>query len=550
MEMVVGPYASAALGLAITAGAIAVARRADTPTVWVAIRHIESALQTRSMAAATAVATAAVVWWYWGSLHQVAVVQDERAYLLQAAIFAAGHWTAHSPPLPQFFEQMHVLVTPVVAAKYPPGHALILAAGVWLGLPGLAPLVLSAIAGALVFMVSRRLAGPWVALLTWGIWVTAGATIAWWATYFSETTTATLWLLGWWSLLEWRSHHRWWAMASLGACAGWGAITRPLSMLVFTVPVAAVVVMDIYRRRTWGDIIPGLVAGIACLAIIPVWSAQTTGNWRVTPLAEYTREYIPWDHPGLGYDSTPPLRTLPADLDSMAGRFIRLHKAYTVSAVAPALRARLRYLRGDLYGGWRRVLLPLGILGLFALTGDVVVAVATMCLLILAYLSYAYFPNWTLYYLEIAPVLAFLAARGIWICVNRGSKERAGLAVVLLVIAGASCSVPDLRAARATHIAGTSDALRFRRALDRLGTGKVLIFVRYGPEHPVHSSVIGNVPDLATARTWLAYDRGAENQRLMTLAPGRTAYLYDEGTGTFSPLSGTVAGSHGPPPAP
>ncbi len=548
MEIVVGPYASTALGLAITAAAIAVARRAATPRVTVAIGRIESALQTQSMAAATAVATAAVVWWYWGSLRQVPVVQDERAYLLQASIFAAGHWTAQSPPLPQFFEQMHVLVTPVVAAKYPPGHALILAAGVWLGLPGLAPLVLSAIAGALVFVVSRRLAGPWVALLTWGIWVTAGATIAWWATYFSETTTATLWLLGWWSLLEWRSHHRWWAMASLGACAGWGAITRPLSMLVFTLPVATVVVMDLYRRRAWGDITPGLVAGIACLAIIPIWSARTTGDWRVTPLAAYTREYIPWDHPGLGYDSTPPLRTLPADLHSMAGEFIRLHRAYTASAVAPALRARLRYLRGDIYAGWRRVLMVFGILGLFAITADVVVGVATMCLLILAYLSYAYFPNWTLYYLEIVPVLAFLAARGIWICVNRGSKERAGLAVVLLVIAGASFSVADLRAARATHIARTNDALGFSRALDGLDAGRVLIFVRYGPEHPVHYSLIGNVPDLARARTWIAYDRGAENRQLMTLAPGRTAYLYDEETRAFSPLSGTAAASHGAPP--
>jgi hypothetical protein len=200
-----------------------------------------------------------------------------------------------------------------------------------------------------------------------------------------------------------------------------------------------------------------------------------------------------------------------------------------------------------MYEGWRRVLMLFGILGLFAITADVVVGVATMCLLILAYLSYAHFPNWTLYYLEIVPVLAFLAARGIWICVNRGSKTRAGLAVVLLVIAGALVSVPDLHAARATHLARTTDARRFSRALDSLDTGKMLIFVRYGPEHPVHYSLIGNVPDLATARTWIAYDRGDENHRLMALAPGRTAYLYDEATGTFSPLSGAAAASHGPP---
>jgi hypothetical protein len=111
------------------------------------------------MAAATGVTTALVVWWCWGSIRQVGFAHDERAYLLQASIFAARHWTAQSPPLPQFFEQMHVLIAPSVAAKYPPGHSLILAVGAWLGLPGLVPLVLSAIAGALVFVVSRRIAG-------------------------------------------------------------------------------------------------------------------------------------------------------------------------------------------------------------------------------------------------------------------------------------------------------------------------------------------------------------------------------------------------------
>src|SRR3954447_3871289 len=64
------------------------------------------------------------VWYVWGSLHQLPRYHDEAAYLLQAQIFAAGKWTAPAPPIPEFFEQAHTLVTPVRAAKYPPGTAL------------------------------------------------------------------------------------------------------------------------------------------------------------------------------------------------------------------------------------------------------------------------------------------------------------------------------------------------------------------------------------------------------------------------------------------
>ncbi len=72
----------------------------------------------------------------WGSFHEPGVAHDERAYLLQAEIFARGHWTAPSPPIAAFFEQMHVFIEPAVFAKYPPAHALTLVPGMWLGLPG------------------------------------------------------------------------------------------------------------------------------------------------------------------------------------------------------------------------------------------------------------------------------------------------------------------------------------------------------------------------------------------------------------------------------
>src|SRR5438876_3543044 len=129
------------------------------------------------------IVTVLIVRIVWGSFHEPGVAHDERAYLLQAEIFASRHWTAPSPPIAAFFEQMHVFIEPAVFAKYPPAHALTLVPGIWLGLPGLMPALMIGIAGALVFWLARRLANEWTALLTWWLWTTAWATLMWSTSY-------------------------------------------------------------------------------------------------------------------------------------------------------------------------------------------------------------------------------------------------------------------------------------------------------------------------------------------------------------------------------
>ena len=128
--------------------------------------------------------TFGIVRFVWGSLAEPGIVHDERAYLLQAAIFAHGHWTAPSPPIPAFFEQMHVFVEPAVFAKYPPGHALTLVPGIWFGLPGLMPALLAGLAGASIYWLARRVSNTWTALLTWFLWTTSPAALIWATTTF------------------------------------------------------------------------------------------------------------------------------------------------------------------------------------------------------------------------------------------------------------------------------------------------------------------------------------------------------------------------------
>src|SRR5512133_2842487 len=53
------------------------------------------------------VATGVASLWVWGSLSRSAVIHDESAYLLQAQLFANGRFTAPTPPLYHFFEQLY-----------------------------------------------------------------------------------------------------------------------------------------------------------------------------------------------------------------------------------------------------------------------------------------------------------------------------------------------------------------------------------------------------------------------------------------------------------
>jgi hypothetical protein len=94
--------------------AVAALRRPAAPQLLSAVRRLPA------IAPALAAVTAMVVTWSaWGSLAKLPTVGDEVAYVLQAKLLARGQIAGSPPPIPEFFEQAHVLVTPRLAPKYP-----------------------------------------------------------------------------------------------------------------------------------------------------------------------------------------------------------------------------------------------------------------------------------------------------------------------------------------------------------------------------------------------------------------------------------------------
>jgi hypothetical protein len=488
------------------------------------------------------VLTALAVLVVWGSLDPVPVMHDEWAYWLQADQYARLRWSEPSPTIPEFFEQLYVLVTPVFAAKYWPGHAIALAPGFAVGLPALMPLVLTALTGALMFALARRTAGARVAVVAWVLWVGAFGNLRFRAAYFSEITTSFAWLAAWWALLEWRRTRQLGWMVALSAVTGWGAVTRPATMFVFALPVGAVVLRDAWRARTWRHVGAGLAVGTLVLGLLPLWSARVTGDWRTTPLALYTRQYLPFDVPGYTVSATPPERALPPEMERVRG-FLRDIKHD--QAGAPAWRTfadRAGLLLRDAFDGWRLPFAAAFAVGLVTAGAAGWFAIGSDALLVLAYLAQAHTADWTVYYLEAMPAVAYVSALGVerflaWPA-RRGATTRWSARLVLPLGAVAAVLLAiDVARARGVLARVSAQPRAFRAAVARLPRRPNIVFVRYAQRRNMHLALVANRGVLASADTWIVHDRGPENARLLATARGRTAYLLDERAGTFTELA-------------
>ncbi len=515
--------------------------------------RVESILSAKWMVLAVGVISALSFKYEWGTLRELPLVHDEAAYILQARLFATGKW-ADSAPIPEFFEQPHVLVTPRFAAKYPPGNALMLAPGIWLDRPGLMPVIMLGVTGALIFALGRRVVNVWVGVLAWMIWLgLATATTTFRPSYFSEMLTEALWLGAWWALLRWRDNRRVGYLLLVAASIVWMAITRPLTAVAFALPVGVAVLVLVWRRRAWTQLAAALAVGVACLAIIPLWSAKTTGNWRVTPLVLYNEQYMPYEVLGFGLRAKPLLREASPEIACFEKSYGSTHRWHVPAAIPGDLYARTREVINAFFADRRRGLIVFAALGILASPIELGFMFATCVVLLLAYTTYAHTADWTVYYLETQSVCALLAAAGVWVAIvalgrrwERASDADSSRAPGTLL--GAWCmfalamlailpTVDGVRTVR--HFKSTGDLPHrlFRQAVDSLPGARKIVFVRYPPGEGCQQNLIQNYPPLATAPTWIVNDRGADDIRLLRAAPDRISYLFDAKEKTMQLLS-------------
>jgi hypothetical protein len=503
------------------------------------------------------VVSAAVSWWMWKSLTAVPIVHDEAAYVLQAQIFARGMWAVPSPPLPHFFEQFHVLVSPMLAPKYPPGHAILLLPGIWLGLPGLTPVILNGLTGALLFALVRRLSNPWVGLLAWFLWLVAPASLFFRQSYFSEVSTGFLMLLAWWYLLDWRESGTMRSLLIVSAAVGWSAITRPLTALAFAVPIVIYVLWQGWQRGVWKQLVAGAAVGSVIVLLLPWQSLRVTGDWSLTPFRHYAELYLPFDVLGFGAHDSPPLRELPPDMVQLSQAFLPIHEAHTVDALPGTVLARVKLILHSTWGSWWVILAPLAAIALVGLSAEAGFALVSAALIVFGYLLYAHPPEWVLYYMEVQEVVVMITALGMWKLIQwlmrlhrRGATipageaiARGGVALCAFILVVTPFKVQFINQTRDPVLSRGSQQAAFRDAVAGL-PHKSVIFVRYARTHNIHMSLVTNVPDLEKAHAWIVYDRGAENVELLAEAGERTPYIFDEQAGRLLPMNPETGDIH------
>jgi hypothetical protein len=530
--------------LPLAAAAVAFAPRVQSLAEGLEAPAVPGARPRRWIAPAIAgVATLAVTWWVWSAWNPLPWVFDETAYVLQAKIFATGRWADSPPPLPTFFDQVHVLSYPARAAKYPPGHALALAAGAVVGFPALVPLLLDGAAGAMLYALARRASNGAAAWLSWLVWIGCPGGLFYRSSYLSEVTTTFLWLVGWWALWNWRDDpRRTRDLCVFGLCVGWGFITRPLTTLAFLIPAGVFILRVTAARKSWKSLALAALPGMMVLVVIPVWSQRTTGDWRITPLQLYTRDYFPYDEPGFrAAEAPPPRRELPPAVRSLYDQYLRVGERHVLGSIPDILRQRSTVILRDTWGGWRFWLIAFALLGLGLLPARLRVAVWSVVLLVILHVTYSHIPTWSVYYLEGETVLAFLTGLGLERVASALGVRLSSLRARTLAIGGMAASLLigsafTVQREREWSEARLAEPSRFRALLRTLPDVPAIVFVRYAPHHDPHRSLVSNGPDLEAARIWVVYDLGDKNDRLCDRAPDRVPYLYDQAKRSLSRL--------------
>ena len=480
----------------------------------------------------------------WRAATPMPLDHDEAAYLLQAQIFAMGRWASPALPIPDLFGQAHVLVTPVLASKYFPGHSLLLTLGVWLGAPALIVFLLNAARAALVFALARRLSDGVTALLTVLLMYLGNDQARFSSSYYSELTSGLALVAAWWCLWRWRDTRKLGWLLGVAFALGWCAITRPWSAVAFAIPIAVVVLRDTWRDRRWRDLAAAMVVGTCVVAIIPLWSWRTLGDWKRMPQVEYTRDYMPFDYPHFGVTDAKPLLTPPPDVAAVNQSLLGAERAHTLANLPSDALRRMRAMWLATFPTPALAFLGMAILGLVVLPTVGWFGVATLALAFLAYLAHPTWPEWTVYYLEVTPVLVFLAALGFSAVLKVLSAEwtdrrtwrrspRTAMAGAIACVLLVPAMLVTAATARGWLLGATYERRQFEERVAQLPKQPVMVFVRYGPHHSPHRSLTVNRADWEHAPAWIAYEMGEESQKLVDLAPGRHPYVYDQESGRF-----------------
>jgi hypothetical protein len=241
----------------------------------------------------------------------LAHVEDEQAFVWQAAVLARGHLTLPSPP------ESHSFLWPFVIdyegqrfGKYPLGWPLVLSAGVILGIRDWVNPLLAGMGVWLTYLLGKRVFTPLIGLLAAGLTLTSPFFLIVSGSLFSHPLGLVLsagFVLAWLNTFlrpDQDTRRAWWSSILAGLALGLLFFTRPWTAVAVGLPFAIHGIILLVRGsrsevpiRTvrLQVVILGAIAGLVGTLQFG-WQWLATGN----PLANLYTLWWPYDKVGFG----------------------------------------------------------------------------------------------------------------------------------------------------------------------------------------------------------------------------------------------------------
>ena len=209
---------------------------------------------------------------------------DEFSFLLAADTFAHGRLT--NPPHPMWihFESFHIIQQPTYMSMYPPGQGLVLAVGQLLGHPWIGQLLITALMCACIcWMLQAWLPPQWALLGACLVVLRVGILSYWMNGYFGTSLPALGGALVLGALPRLQRKARVGDAILMATGVAILANTRPYEGLVFSLPIAALMLIWIVKQKRFptSTVLQRVVLPVILLLLV-FGGAMGYYFWRVT----------------------------------------------------------------------------------------------------------------------------------------------------------------------------------------------------------------------------------------------------------------------------
>jgi len=444
-------------------------------------------------------------------------VYDEFSHLLVADTLR--HFRFANPPhaLPQFFETFFVLQRPTYSSIYPIGQGLSLAIG-WMifGLPWAGVLLSTAALCSLCYWMLRGWTTPGYALLGGMLAVFEfGPLNQWTNTYWGGGYTAAAGCLVFGALPRLRNRWRARDALVLGLGLAMHLLSRPFESIFLVLSVMLFFVPEPRRLLK-----PALVAALVCLpalGIVAAQNKQVTGNWLTLPysLSQY-RYGVPTSFTFQPHPVPHVPLTREQEMDYRMQRAFRTVEKDTPSSYLARLVYRIRYYRFFFYP-------PLYLALIAFLAGIRRYRFAWVAATVLLFaLGTNFYPIFLTHYIAAVVCLFILmSVEGLRTLSRWPAGAAAARVLIYLCVAQFAFSWTSI------NFPYPERRIEIGRQLSRI-PGKLLVLVRYWPQHIFQDEWVYNGADIDGSRIVWARDLGdTEDRKLLHYYPGRAVLLLE-----------------------